>query len=404
MLALICIIIAPGFGRSQQLFQPVVFSQLFWVLSFYQLVKWVNFPVKKHLWYLTAFVILGISVKYDMLFFVFGLSALLLIKKTRLALLQLPIWQNAVVAMLLLLPNLLWQFYNDFPAINMFSRLYEMQLNNLSRSETLSRLVIEINPVVSLIMIIPAFIYLIKHSNAVNLPLSLSIVLSVAILFISNGKPYYFYPIILTILPFGAIFWERLKIPKRKLVVFSITFLLLLGSVLIPFGMPVYSFNHYKKSIYKYEKKHVEGGKFEVKFEEYYSNRKWIVTMQQLKLVYNSLPESDKEPLMIWGKHYGQAGAINLFSEEYNLPAAFSYHGSFYSWAPKGEMPKTTIALSYRVGNFFEPYFKDVKLVKTIYNPYADKEEELYQRIYVCKEPKQSFDELKVLFKKRIFE
>ncbi len=28
-LALLCIIIAPGFGRSQQLFQPVVFGQLF---------------------------------------------------------------------------------------------------------------------------------------------------------------------------------------------------------------------------------------------------------------------------------------------------------------------------------------------------------------------------------------
>ena len=33
-LVLLGIIIAPGFGRSQQLFQPVVFSQLFWILGF----------------------------------------------------------------------------------------------------------------------------------------------------------------------------------------------------------------------------------------------------------------------------------------------------------------------------------------------------------------------------------
>jgi hypothetical protein len=44
------------------------------------------------------------------------------------------------------------------------------------------------------------------------------------------------------------------------------------------------------------------------------------------------------------------------------------------------------------------------KLVRTIYNPYADNDEELYQRIYVCKTPKQDFDRMKELFKKRIFE
>tara|TARA_R110002049_G_scaffold308602_3_gene513094 strand:- start:743 stop:1003 length:261 start_codon:yes stop_codon:yes gene_type:complete len=50
---LLAIVIAPGFGRSQQLFQPVVFSQLFWVLGFYQLVRFVKYLNKKSLWYLT---------------------------------------------------------------------------------------------------------------------------------------------------------------------------------------------------------------------------------------------------------------------------------------------------------------------------------------------------------------
>ena len=39
-LVLLCIIVAPAFGRSHQLFQPVVFSQLFWVLNFYLLTKY----------------------------------------------------------------------------------------------------------------------------------------------------------------------------------------------------------------------------------------------------------------------------------------------------------------------------------------------------------------------------
>lgn len=403
-LVLMCIIIGPGFGRSQQLFQPVVFSQLFWVLSFYQLTRFVKYPDKRSLWHLTAFVVLACSMKYDAVFFIFGLSALLLFKRTREALLRLHVWENIIVAILLLLPNLIWQYVNDFPALQMFSRLYETQLGNYSRIESLGQLQIDINPLSSLLMIVPAFIYIFKKNKTVNRPLAISIMLSIALLSFSNGKPYYFYPIILTILPFGALFWEQIIFQSRKWMFYPITVLLLLGAVLIPFGMPVYSFNHYLQSIYKYEKKDVEGGRYAIKYDEYYTKGKWKETMQQLKSVYDSLPAGEKQACKIWGKHYGQAGAVNLLGVDYRLPKAFSYHGSFYSWTPRGQMPNTIIALSYRVGDFFSPYFEEVKLVRTIYNPYADNEEELYQRIYVCKQPKQDFNKMKELFRSRIFE
>ena len=403
-LALLCIIIGPSFGRSQQLFQPVVFSQLFWVLSFYQLTRFIKYLDKKSLWYLTAFVTLGAMVKYDALFFIFGLSSLLFFKRTRQALVKLHFWQNIIVVITLLLPNLLWQYANNFPVLQMFNRLYETQLVNNSRIENLGRLLIEINPISSLLIVIPAFIYIFKKNKTLHLPLGISILLAIAFLSFKNGKPYYFYPIILTIIPFGAIFWEQLVIQKRQWAIYPITVLLLFGAVLIPFGMPVYTFNHYLNSIYKFEKKKIEGGKYAVKYDEYYTKEKWQETMQQLKSVYDSLPMNEKQNCIIWGKHYGQAGAVNLLGANYNLPKAFSYHGSYYSWAPKGQMPSTIIALSYRVGDFFSPYFDEVKLVRTIYNPYAENDEELYQRIYICKKPKQDFDKMKELFKKRIFE
>ncbi len=403
-LALLCIIIGPSFGRSQQLFQPVVFSQLFWVLSFYQLTRFIKYLDKKSLWYLTAFVTLGAMVKYDALFFIFGLSSLLFFKRTRQALVKLHFWQNIIVVITLLLPNLLWQYANNFPVLQMFNRLYETQLVNNSRIENIGRLLIEINPISSLLIVIPAFIFIFKKNKTLHLPLGISILLAIAFLSFKNGKPYYFYPIILTIIPFGAIFWEQLVIQKRQWAIYPITVLLLFGAVLIPFGMPVYTFNHYLNSIYKFEKKKIEGGKYAVKYDEYYTKEKWQETMQQLKSVYDSLPMNEKQNCIIWGKHYGQAGAVNLLGANYNLPKAFSYHGSYYSWAPKGQMPSTIIALSYRVGDFFSPYFDEVKLVRTIYNPYAENDEELYQRIYICKKPKQDFDKMKELFKKRIFE
>jgi hypothetical protein len=403
-LTLLCVIIAPAFGRSQQLFQPVVFGQLFWVLGFYQLVRYTKYLDKKHLTYLAIFSVIGFLFKYDVLFFIFGLSSLLFFKRTRETLLKQNIGLHIVIAFLLILPNIYWQYTNNFPVLQMFSRLYETQLDKLSRVENLKNLILAINPI-SLILIFPALVYIFK-SNKKDFykPLAFSITLSFFLLLFTNGKSYYFFPIILTILPFGAIFWEQNILQNRKWVIYPITTILFLGSILIPFGMPVYSFNKMINSIQKYESQKVEGGKYAVRYDEYYTKEKWKTTMTELQKVYDSLPENEKQNCLIWGKHYGQAGAINLLGKEYNLPKAFSYHGSYYSWAPNGEIPNTVIALSYQVGNFFNPYFTEVTLVKSIYNPYADNEEELYQRIYICKKPKQNFEKMKDLFKNRIFE
>ena len=242
-----------------------------------------------------------------------------------------------------------------------------------------------------------------KHKSLFR-PLAIAILLSAALLSFSEGKQYYFYPIILTLLPFGGVFWEQIVFEKRKWIFYPVTALLLLGCVLIPFGMPVYTFKHYLAKVYPLEKANIEGGKYAVNYDEYFTKEKWQTTMQDLKVVYDSLPPAERKDCLIWGKHYGQAGAINLFRDQYNLPPAFSYHGSFYSWTPKGEMPETVIALSYRIGDFFEDYFGEITKVRTIYNPYSANDEELYQYIYICKKPKQSFDKLKELFKNRIFE
>lgn len=403
-LTLLCTIIAPAFGRSQQLFQPVVFGQLFWVLGFYMLVRYTKCLDRKYLTYLAIFSVIGFLFKYDILFFILGLSSLLFFKKTRKAILKQNIGLHILIAFLIILPNIYWQYTNDFPVFQMFSRLYETQLDKLSRIDNLRNLILAINPI-SLILVLPALVYMLK-SNKTELykPLAFSIALSFFLLLFSNGKSYYFFPIVLIIFPFGGIFWEQKVIQNRKWVVYPIAITLFLGSILIPFGMPVYSFQKMLNSIQKYEPTKVEGGKYAVRYDEYYTQEKWKTTMTELQNVYNSLPENEKQNCLIWGKHYAQAGAINLLRKEYNLPKSFSYHGSFYSWTPSGEMPETVIALSYQVGGFFNPYFKEVTLVKSIYNPYADNEEELYQRIYICKKPKQNFEKMKELFKHRIFE
>jgi hypothetical protein len=172
-----------------------------------------------------------------------------------------------VLTFTIILPNIYWQYTNNFPVFQMFSSLYETQLDKISRIDNLKNLILASNPI-SLIWVFPAIFFLFK-SNKIELykPLAFSIMLSFLLLLFSNGKSYYLFPIILTILPFAGIFWEQKVIQNHKWVLFPITFLLFSGSVLISFGMPVYTFNHYLHSIYKFEKKDIDG----VKYDEYYT-------------------------------------------------------------------------------------------------------------------------------------
>lgn len=403
-LVLMCIIIAPAFGRSQQLFQPVVFSQLFWVLNFFFLTKYVKSLDRKYLWFLTFGSALAFLTKYDAVFFIFGVSSLLLFKSTRQALIKQIFWWNIIVFILLISPNIIWQIVNNFPVLKMFGRLYETQLDKQTLSEVIQGLLMALNPL-TLLITIPAIISMFYHSMKRYRPLTGSILLSIIFLTLSQGKGYYFYPIALTILPFGGVFWEHIILPKRRWLFYPIGISLSIGVILIPFGMPVFSLKSYLEHDYPYENREiVKGGQFNVRFDERYSKEKWAVTSKKLKTVYDSLPDTEKNNTIIWGKHYAQAGAVNLFDERYDLPKAFSLHGSFYNWVPKGEMPETTICLGYNVGVFFNEYFEEVVKVKTIYNPYSENEEELHQHIYICKKPKQTFDELKTLFKDRVFE
>ncbi|MBK6265624.1 glycosyltransferase family 39 protein [Marivirga sp. S37H4] len=406
-LVLLCILIAPAFGRSQQLFQPVVFSQLFWVLNFFWLTKYVKYLDQKYLWLLTIGAAIAFLTKYDAIFFIFGVSSLLFFKTTRQALIDHKFWWNIVVFILLISPNVIWQYLNNFPVLRMFNRLYEMHLDKLTPIGVLGSLALSLNPLTLLISLL-AMVSMFHQSMKEYRPLSLSILLSVLLLALCQGKGYYFYPIALTMLPFGGIFWENVIIAKRKWLIYPISFVLLLGVFLIPFGMPVFPLESYLKHDYPHENREVViGGQFNVRFEERYSKEKWDVTLKELKTVYDSFPNPEKNNTIIWGKHYGQAGAVNLLGNQHNLPKAFSLHGSFYNWIPYGDMPNTIIAIRYgdaRGADFFEPYFEEVMPAKSIYNPYADKEERVWQTVFICKKPKQTFDELKTLFKDRVYE
>jgi hypothetical protein len=300
-------------------------------------------------------------------------------------------------------PNIWWQFQHGFPVFNMFSRLYETQLNNLTISGVLIDLIIPINPLTTIIWAGGIlFMFSVKRKELYR-PVAFTIIISILLLAISKSKAYYFFPAIITLLIFGSIWFEAKILSLRKWIFYPTVILLLLsGALLVPHGMPVLPLSSYINFTGLKKK----DGRYQIRFAEFYSRSKWENTMAAVKKVYDSLPATDKQDCLIWGKHYSQAGAVELFGKDYQLPKSFSYHGSFYLWAPGGVMPNTVIAFSNGEAgiSFFQNYFYAVTVATKVYNPYASFDKDLWQTIYVCKNPKQTFTDLKAVFKTRVFE
>jgi hypothetical protein len=406
-IALLCLAIAPGFDRGGQLFQPVIFSQLFWVLSFYQWVRLTKTTDRKYLLYLTLSIALGFLTKYDILFFVVGLIGGLFFKRTWDIFLTKSIWKYKLLFLVLVGPNLWWEYRHHFPVFDMFSRLYQTQLDHLTIAGVLTELIIALNPLAAVIWI-GGFVFMFnKAYKVLYRPLAVSILISVIALAISKSKAYYFFPVVLTLLPFGAIWFEQKVLGRRRTWILypSAALMILSGVVLTPFGMGVLS----PAAFLKYAHVKMEDGRYRFRLDcqEYFSRQKWDNTLKALRSVYDSLPPAEQQSCLIWGKHYSQAGAVNLMGRSYGLPAAFSYHGSFYLWAPpSGEMPATVIAFTNDEAgiDFFQGFFGTVIPVKKVFNPYAMFDKDLWQTIYICKDPKQDFAGLKTAFRTRVFE
>jgi hypothetical protein len=243
-----------------------------------------------------------------------------------------------------------------------------------------------------------------KKDRNFYLPIALSIAVSILLLAFAKSKAYYFYPAILTLLIFGSIWLEQKVLERKKWTIYPISILLSLsGIVLLPFSLSVLPL----ETFIKYADIKKEQGFYKIDYSEYYSQKTWPNTLSAIKSIYDSLPASEKKDCMIWGKHYSQAGAVNLLGGKYDLPKAFSYHGSFYLWtASKGKMPGTILAFTNGEANidFFQDFFYSVVPVKKVCSLHAKESKHACQTIFICKEPKQNFEEMREKFSTRVFE
>src|ERR1035437_8687055 len=119
--------------RCFSMFQPVCFDMFFWTMTFYLLLRWINTKEDKFLLWLGPVVGLGLMNKYTIALELFCLFIVFLFTSYREILRRRAFYVAVITGLLFLLPNLIWQIFNDLPFVTHMKALNDSQLVHVNR-------------------------------------------------------------------------------------------------------------------------------------------------------------------------------------------------------------------------------------------------------------------------------
>jgi dolichyl-phosphate-mannose-protein mannosyltransferase len=126
----------------------------------------------------------------------------------------------------------------------------------------------------------------------------------------------------------------------------------------------------------------------------------WPQLVSQVRGVWTSLPARQRKNAVIFTADYGEAGAINELGRGQGLPTAVSAHNTDWWRGPGNPHASTVVAVmpGPNVGNDFgsylRQYFRNVRPVATLTNPWGIKNENFHGHVYICTSPRRPWGQL----------
>ncbi|WP_342647409.1 glycosyltransferase family 39 protein [Mucilaginibacter sp. CSA2-8R] len=340
-LACLCILFSPGMAASGYLFQPVVFDQLWWLLAAYLCVKYVNSENGKYLYYLGLVIGLGLLTKYTMAFFTGALlMAILLMPQRRL------LWRKettiaAAIAILLFLPNLWWQYTHHWPVVTHMTKLNQEQLKYIKPADFIIPQLL-LHGTAAVVWIAGLLVALFHPKFAKYRFVGLAFLLVFAFLLKMNGKAYYLlaaYPMLFAAGGTGIEYWLK----NVALRIVATILMIAPNLLLLPIVLPVLSINQ-ALSFFDYYRQHLKFMDFAITWEDHKKHRTtqdyadmlgWEEIAKKTAAIYHQLTPAQQQRTVIFADNYGEAGALHVYHNRYQLPEVVCLNSSFALWAPE---------------------------------------------------------------------
>jgi 4-amino-4-deoxy-L-arabinose transferase-like glycosyltransferase len=365
-LACITVLLTPCYLAVDSILTMNVFEQVIWLGCILAVVEIANGGSEK--WWLAFGVLAGIGLqnKHSMLFFGFALALALLLTPMRRSLAKPWIWIGGAIALLIFLPNVIWEVQHDYATLELLRNVKETGKNVvLGPVDFVIQQAMMLNPFFAPLWI-AGLVFLFLQPRYRVLAWTYVIVL---LLFIKlEAKDYYLAPLYPTLFAAGAVWLSArryLWIPMLALIVVG-------GLISAPLVLPIFTpekYLAYQRAL-GVEQRPAEVSHTSEMPQIFSDQFGWREMVREVARVYHALPPDVRAKTAIWCGNYGEAGAIDFYGPRYGLPPAISGHQSYYLWGPRDYTGESMIVIASRIVRT-RPLYSRIETVGQRFHPHA---------------------------------
>ena len=387
-----CALVAPIYLLIDGLMTMNAFEPLYWMGCAWLLARIVRTRDSRLWLWFGVLAGLGLQNKHSTVLFGAAVLIALLLSQQRRELSRRWSWLGAGVALLVFLPNLVWQAVHSFPTLEDLANVRELGKNvALSPVGFIAQQILVMHPVV-----FP--VWLIGLASLLGGPLRRFRVLGwtylalLVVMITLKAKVYYLVPIYPMLIAAGGVTVETLlersaltrgrAWPRAAIL----TGIALAGALLAPLFLPVLPparFLEYQAALgfapAKTEVAH--SGPLPQYFGDQFG---WPELVGEVAVIYWSLPPEERARAGIYASNYGEAGAINHFGPALGLPPPICTHQNHWLWGPPDFDGDILIWLQWSRESL-EPICGSVEQAGEHHHPWGMAEEN--RPIFLCRDP-----------------
>ncbi len=388
--------VAPVYLAQGSFYSMNIFEPLCWMVCAWLLLRMID-GIRPRLWVPFGVVAgLGLMNKHSMLFFGAALVVGLLLTKERRLLAGKWPWTGGAIALLFLLPNLVWLARHDWATWEFMRNAQAWKNMPMSPLDFFKAQVLLQHPL-TLPLWLAGLAALLFHAHLKKYRAFGFAFIFLFILFVvQRGKPYYFSPFFPLLLAAGAVVLDRFAVSRlgRGLRGAYAALLLIGGLALLPMWvplLPVESQISYTRAI-GLEPPQMERGR-KTELHQVFADRfGWQEMVAVVARAYDSLSPAERAECAIYTQNYGEAGAVDHFGARYGLPGAISGHNNYWLWGPGERSGRVLIIIGGDREDHLQAY-EEVTLFAVHINNYA-MPFETDLPIWICRRPKVTMDQI----------
>ena len=301
------------------LFHPTWLDALCWVALLYTLTLALGRD-RPRLWLVAGAIAgIGLEAKYTIAVLLVALLASLLATSSRRILRSRWPWLGLAVALLLFLPNLVWQAQHSWPSLH-----FAASQNAKTATDTSPTTYLDEQLFLGAGLVLAAIGVVVLWRRKRLRPLALVAPLVTALFLLERGRAYYPLPADAIAVAAGVVgltTWLRGR--RRRLL--ALAPLLTLHAAALAFALPIILPLRGTTSM-------ISSGLWKQSF--YKDEIGWPELTDQTALAWHSLPAGQRRRGVILARNYGEASALEFYGPTRGLPPVLSGHLSWQYWRP----------------------------------------------------------------------